>query len=262
MGDGEIAREAKRLFRTLRETGAHLARQPSGRFRLLSRGDNGKYQNAAVAEEIVEAFARRGWISVSAKAGSYVLNEAGIGWYARAMAGDDDPFAAQHQLRTRKQITDPRGIAQTVTVDEGESVLARLKQRGLIDAVQFDAGEKFRRDFTLAQLMPRLGVDLTAPMIGGRRGQAAPASMTDTVLAAKQRFARAMQAAGPGLSDLLFDVCCHLRGLEDAERAFGWPNRSGRVVLRIALDRLADHYGLRVTGKRRMRSWHKSPPSP
>jgi hypothetical protein len=28
-----------------------------------------------------------------------------------------------------------------------------------------------------------------------------------------------MRAVGPGLSDLLFDVCCHLRGLEEAEEA-------------------------------------------
>ena len=62
-------------------------------------------------------------------------------------------------------------------------------------------------------------------------------------------------AVGPGLSDLLFDVCCHLRGLEDAERAKGWPGRSGRVVLAIALDRLADHYGLRVRGTAKLRGW-------
>jgi hypothetical protein len=79
--------------------------------------------------------------------------------------------------------------------------------------------------------------------------------MTDTVLSARQRFNRAMRAAGPGLSDLLFDVVCHLRGLEDAERAYGWPHRSARVVLGIALNALACHYGLRVTGEPRLRSW-------
>jgi len=66
-----------------------------------------------------------------------------------------------------------------------------------------------------------------------------------------------MKAAGPTLSDLLFDVCCHLMGLEDAESGFGWPRRTGKIVLVIALDRLAAHYGLTVTGPARapMRSW-------
>lgn len=100
-----------------------------------------------------------------------------------------------------------------------------------------------------------MSIDLTQPLIRNSGGQRLEAPLTDMVLAAKQRFSAAMRAAGPGLNDLLFDVCCHLRGLEEAERANGWPTRSAKVVLRIALERLADHYGLRVKGRTRMRSW-------
>ncbi len=66
-----------------------------------------------------------------------------------------------------------------------------------------------------------------------------------------------MEAVGPPLNDLLFDVCCALLGLEEAERAFGWPSRAAKVVLGLALDRLALHYGLVVTApaRARMRSW-------
>jgi hypothetical protein len=66
-----------------------------------------------------------------------------------------------------------------------------------------------------------------------------------------------MKAVGPGLNDLLYDVCCNLIGLEDAESGFGWPQRTGKVVLGIALDRLATHYGMTITGPRHapMRSW-------
>lgn len=43
---------------------------------------------------------------------------------------------------------------------------------------------------------------------------------------------------------MLVDVCCREVGLEAAERARGWPQRSGKVVLDMGLTALARHYGL------------------
>ncbi len=251
---GEIEREARRIFRKLAAPGAHLVPQGADTFRLVSRDELHAARVAPLSAATVEAFARQGWIRRAGAGKTYVLSDAGKGWLERA-AATGDPFEEQHQLRRTRLVKDAHGIERRVTVDEGESPLARLKQRGLIDGAQFDAGEKLRRDFTLAQLMPRLGVDYSAAVAMGKRGQKNEAEFTDMVVAAKQRFANAMRAVGPGLSDLLFDVCCHLRGLEEAERANAWPSRSARVVLGLALDRLADHYGLRGQTRARMRAW-------
>ena len=69
------------------------------------------------------------------------------------------------------------------------------------------------------------------------------------------RVAKAMEALGPGLSDIVFRICCFLEGLETAEKRLGWSARSGKVVLKIALERLR-HYRIAPATSGRSRSHH------
>lgn len=240
----ELLQEARRVLRRLAGPRAALfargARYAAGR---------GADSRVSVGAEIVDAFARAGWIMPDGP-GRFVLADAGRAWLARETEG----FAAQHRLM-QEAVLDELGETRTVKVNAGESPLARLKARGLVDGTQFAAGEKLRRDFTLAQLSPRMGVNWDSPVVSGSRG-ADGDSISDVALMARRRLNKALAAAGPQLSDLLFDVCCHLAPLEACEDARGWAKRSGRVVLKIGLDRLAAYYGMtQVNRKSAIRAW-------
>jgi hypothetical protein len=73
-------------------------------------------------------------------------------------------------------------------------------------------------------------------------GFPATAGLAEGPRAARDRVAAAMEALGPGLSDVVLRVCCFLEGLETTERRLGWSARSGKVVLKIGLQRLLKHY--------------------
>ena len=136
--------------------------------------------------------------------------------------------------------------ARTVTVNLCESPLGWLRARGLVSRRQFDAGEALRGDWERAALGPRVTMRWDAPPLG-KNARAAPtaAAPTPAQLAAKRRFDEAVAKVGPGLADILWRVVCAGEGMRDAERALGWPARAGRLVLTLALDRLADHYRLK-----------------
>lgn len=59
---------------------------------------------------------------------------------------------------------------------------------------------------------------------------------------AKARVANALADLGPGLGDVALRCCCYLEGMEASEKKLGWSARSGKIVLRIALQRLKRHY--------------------
>ena len=126
---------------------------------------------------------------------------------------------------------------------------------------QFQAGEKLAADFRHAQLLPRTTANWSAAAPSVRRRRAAPGvgvEISDAVVAARQRFYRALEAVGPELAGVLVDVCCYDIGLEAAGQTAGWPRRAAKVVLDLALTRLARHYGL-IAAERpaasRLRHW-------
>ncbi|MGK2284726.1 DUF6456 domain-containing protein [Pedomonas sp. V897] len=131
-----------------------------------------------------------------------------------------------------------------VTVSrQDDSPVAWLSRHGHLSRRQVLAAERLQQDYRRARLSPRTTQSWDmVPAVGGRRGPQEVLNPTEAMLDARKRVHAAMDAVGPGLGDVLWRVVCEGEGMDAAERALGWPRRAAKLVLCLALDRLADHY--------------------
>lgn len=263
-----LAREARRILRRLCETGAVLALAPDlGKavvLRSRSDADAPPVRTAVVDRDIAQAFALKDWISCSGvgRVARYAITSAGRAALKRYLAEDAgrrrdrgetsmDAFQEQHIEWDEKQIGDAgaTGGQASIRYNVAESpltMLARRKDRDgkpFLDTDLVQAGERFREDFELAHMGPRVAQNWERFMTSGDRGAfGSDAGIAEGPRSARARISDALDDLGPGLGDIIMRCCCFLEGLEAAEKRMGWSARSGKVVLRIALQRLRRHY--------------------
>lgn len=256
--EGAVRREALRVFRRLAGADAYLSPvgTPSPGWGVFVPRNGHRAAVMTVDGPVVSAWRARDWLDEDAR-GRCRLSTAGLAWYRRMLAGGEtanEVFRRQHQLIGTRMIEEQGHAGGRVTVNEAESPLGWLRRRKgtdgkpLINDAQYEAGERLRRDFTVAGLSPRLTSNWTRTARDRRRrsgpGDNTACEIQDRALAARQRYFRALERVGPELADILVEVCCLANGIEAAERSLGWPQRSGKIVLQLALTRLARHYGL------------------
>jgi hypothetical protein len=228
----------------LARRGALLKASPDGA-RLLSPRNGFECAIATVTAQELAAILDLGWLR-EAEPGRWQLSDAGLDAARAARASGaavaQPPGAATAEPSEPLPLTNPR-----------ESPLAWLVRRkdragrSLISAVQYEAGERLRADFWFAQMTPRVTASWAGTASSRRERRTTPGAgveIQDQIIAAIDRVRRALKSVGPELCGVLIDVCCHLKGIEDAERAQRLPQRSGKVVLQLALTALARHYGL------------------
>jgi hypothetical protein len=163
------------------------------------------------------------------------------------------PARRRKPATTRKTIEVAPGLSTVVDFNCAESPLSWLRTRkdalgnSLINDEQYAAGLRLYADFTAAHFMPRVTTDWQSPV--SHAGRSSPPRndllhQSEKVLAAKQRYYAALEEVGAELSPILVHICCHAAGIEAAEQILGMPRRSGKVVLQLALTRLARCYGI------------------
>ncbi|WP_322888940.1 MULTISPECIES: DUF6456 domain-containing protein [unclassified Yoonia] len=253
-----IDQEARRILRRLCEPGAVLAAARDMTTAVVVRqsqtGD--QMRTTSVDREIAQAMALKDWIACTdpdARIARYFITNTGRAALRRLTAQDENraggfadkrgsaPDDAGWDMVTLDD--DPRGQMRYHVTESPLVGLARRRDRDGALFLSRDlvaTGERLREDFELALLATggAAGWDQAAlGQVPPARADAAPGAK-----AAHDRVRAALADLGPGLGDVVLRCCCLLEGLEQTEKTMGWSARSGKIVLRIALDRLARHY--------------------
>jgi len=246
--------EAKRILRHLSESGTFLLSAKKMPKAAVFKEESGKDPRkvATLETRIAHRFALQEWISGTqiGAVGRYTITSVGRAALRRMLA-EGNEFMAQHQeLEERNVKVGEDGNIKRLRYNIAESPLGLLgRKRGpdgaaFLSPAQITAGERLREDFEMAHMGPRVAQNWGRFLTSAARGGFSDNSPAEGPSAAQARVSKALTALGPGLADIAFRVCCFLDGLEKAEKRLGWSARSGKVVLRIALQRLAQHYGL------------------
>ena len=174
-------------------------------------------------------------------------NDASAGWLKRARL-DRDAFAAQHRTTT----TNSDGIEFNLR----ESPLARLAagiggEAAYLERHQIEAGERVRRLVERAHLQPRLTMSYSAAHTARAGQQQAAGVISDLAADALRSLNDLYRILPRDCAGVVLDVCGLLKGLQEVEHERGWPRRSAKLILRIGLDHLAQHYGLSAAARGR-----------
>lgn len=257
--DAASLSEIRRVLRRLAEPGATLvvARDMEMAVILRAMPDGQQVRTGVVERASAETYALRDWVRCRkpGRVAQYEITSTGRAALKRLMGEAQDGFAeaqshfaAQHREmaeRTEPGSEGPRRLRYNMA-ESPVSLLGRRKDRGgepFLGPDLVAAAERLREDFELAQMGPRVTQNWDRFLTAGDRGSFAPdGGGSDGSRKARDRVAAALRDLGPGLGDMVLRCCCFLEGLEAAERRMGWSARSGKIVLRIALQRLKRHY--------------------
>lgn len=255
---GAVRREKLRILRKMLEPEAVLSELGEGDLGVFVRRNRWRRPVLSLPASYLGVFLSDGLIvraahpapeecEVDRFRAHYRISEAGRAWWRR-QSGGAEPFRSQHMLPGVRHVDEGARGMVTRRVNQGESPLGWLRQRKgtggkpFLSDAEFDAGDTLRKDYELAGLRARVTANWDGFAAPAKATHGSRAELSDLALAARRRLETARSAVGPGLWDVLLETCCHLHGLEQAERTLNWPRRSAKLVLKIALGQLAAHY--------------------
>ncbi|MGR3486192.1 MAG: DUF6456 domain-containing protein [Paracoccaceae bacterium] len=229
MGDDhpEDRPEPGEALRALAVPGAILASAPGIDGAVVAR-DGGA--PVSVAGEVARICALMGWIEClhqASKVARYRITPAGRTALRRILARRETRALS----RPAPEVARRGARADPYAATPLEALARRRDRDGLrfLSADQVTAGQRLAEVFATEGHVP------------GRMAQEEVAGLLTPPYGATPLGA-ALDVLGPGLADAALRCCCLMEGMEQIEDRMDWSARSGKIVLRLALSRLVEHW--------------------
>ncbi len=258
--DSAVEREARRILRRLSEPAACLAVASEMEKAVVVREaeDGSTTRTAVVERSIAQAMALRDWITCAkpGRVSRYHITGKGRSALKQLLTDGDTIrsgfaeapalFAGKSKGWGKSQSDEIAGRNRINVAESPVAAMARRKDKSghpFLSLNLVNAAERLREDFEIAQMGPRDSLNWDRFLKGDYHEQKHECDKgLQGSNRARARVSNALRELGPGLGEVALRVCCYLEGLESAEKRMGWSARSGKVVLRIALQRLKRHY--------------------
>lgn len=256
----ELEREARIILQIMLKSKHHIKKLPLGEVALYRDKFDQKIFVKKLPVKLIEFMHENSWLELDV--GIYKSTEVGHNWLAEFLYFLDLKPTAETNMDDVQNIVAPYVNAQKSLVEMGEmslhmndvqhSPIIKLynRQRNIahkyLNAIHVEAGQKLFDYFVTANLEPNVTMDwerLKSVKQSHHTGQSGNDFSEQTYLARQQLY-DCLKYTGPEFAAVLVEICLFGNGLEATERTMNWPARSGKLLLTMALDRLAEHLGI------------------
>ena len=228
------------ILQYLNKKGYYLQLEKRGlHWNLYGPQNKNKKSILKIPKNLIEAIARFKWIKISA-------GQANITQNGKTAFKHNDPKISAITLKT---IYDQK-TTRKVAFNQNENVILKLNKKydkkgnPIISLEQMNAAIKLQKDYEKAQLRQKITLNWESFKNKTQKNKKyTQYTQSETGSRARKRLQNALNYVGPELTPILIKICCMEHGLTQTETNLQIPKSSARIILQIALTRLARYYG-------------------
>ena len=243
-----ISRRKVRFVRALLRGQVAVCNQ-NGDFQLI-----GKEPKASLPNKQVLQLASDGVVRIKGR--ECVASDLAANWVKRQMLNIDQ-FSNQHRVIKLTNDHVPQNLKEGVL---SQLAIGRKGVPAFMQQHHLEAASRFQRLVETAQMRQRTTMSYDPTRASTKSGDVAGGGidLSDSAIDAREALNACLKALPSDCAGIVMDVCGLQKGLQLIETERRWPRRSAKLILRVGLEQVANHFGLMpvATGVSNSKSLH------